>query len=194
MKKASCLFTAGALAVGFTLAVPTAAFAQRSSAQDHPRTAWGEPDLSGVYAEFTTAPIERPREFGNKEFFTEEEFAVFQQLRLEQVNEDDETEPGTAADVHYDMGTFALSENEGVSSPNLRTSIVTQPANGRIPEFLPAAIARRDERAEWRRGREFDGPEFRSLTSAVSFGPAPCRRSCPAVTTATCRSTRARAM
>jgi hypothetical protein len=144
--------------------VPTAEFAQRYSAQDHPRTDWGEPDLSGVYAEFTTAPIERPREFGNKEFFTEEEFAVFQQLRLEQVNEDDETEPGTAADVHYDMGTFALSENEGVSSPNLRTSIVTQPANGRIPEFLPAAIARRDERAEWRRGREFDGPEFRSLT------------------------------
>jgi hypothetical protein len=134
------------------------------TAPSHPKTAWGEPDISGAYAEFTTAPLERPPELGEKEFFTPEEFAAFEQQRLEEVNEDDETVPGTAADVHYDFGTFALSENEGVTSPNLRTSIVTRPKNGRIPPLTPAAAARRDARAEARKGHEFDGPEYRSLT------------------------------
>ena len=57
---------------------------------------------------------------------------------------DDDTEPGTQADVHYSMGQFALSENEGVTSLNLRTSIVTQPKNGRIPPLTAEAAARRD--------------------------------------------------
>jgi len=137
-----------------------------SSAQsgDSFRTAWGEPDLTGVYAEFTVAPLERPRELGQQEFFTPEQFAAFEQQRLEQVDQDDETVAGTPADVHYDMGTFALSENEGVTSPNLRTSIVVSPSDGRIPPLTQAAEARRQARAEARRGHEFDGPEMRSLT------------------------------
>jgi hypothetical protein len=150
----------GALAAIAALTAPV----QPAAAQSQPRTAWGEPDISGVYSEFTIAPIERPPELGEKEFFTPEEFAAFEQQRLEEVDQDDETEPGTAADVHYDMGTFALSANEGTTSPNLRTSIVTRPKNGRIPPLVPAAVARRDARAEARRGREFDGPETRSLT------------------------------
>jgi hypothetical protein len=158
MKREACLTTAGACALA--VLAPVAVLAQ----SDHPRTPWGVPDLSGVYAEFTTAPLERPREFADKEYFTPDEFEAFEQARLEEVNEDDETEPGTAADVHYDMGTFALSENEGVTSPNLRTSIVVQPADGRIPELTAEAVARQDARAEARQGHEFDGPEFRSLT------------------------------
>jgi len=138
--------------------------AQTASKQAPPRTSWGVPDLSGVYAEFTIAPLERPREFADKEFFTPDALEAFQKARLEEVDQDDETQPGTAADVHYDMGTFALSQNEGVTSPNLRTSIVTQPKDGRIPTLLPQAVARRDARAEARRGHEFDGPETRSLT------------------------------
>jgi hypothetical protein len=131
---------------------------------DHPRTAWGVPDLSGVYSEFTTAPLERSPEFGEREFLTPEEFAAFERAMLEEVDEDDETTPGTAADVHYDFGQFALGANEGFASPNMRTSIITQPANGRMPEMLPTAVARREALAEQRVGREFDGPEFRSLT------------------------------
>jgi hypothetical protein len=83
---------------------------------------------------------------------------------LSQQFADDDTEPGTQADVHYSMGQFALSENEGVTSLNLRTSIVTQPKNGRIPALTPTATARRDAIAAARRGHEFDGPETRSLT------------------------------
>jgi hypothetical protein len=139
-----------------TLAVP-------ALAQDHPRTSWGEPDISGVYAEFTTAPFQRPKELGEQEFFTPEQFEANRQMRLEEVDQDDETQPGTAADVHYDMGTFALSENEGISSRNLRTSILTMPKDGRIPAMTTAAVERIEAWNAARRGHEFDGPEMRSL-------------------------------
>ncbi len=139
--------------------------AQVAWSQEHPRTPWGEPDIAGVYAEFTTAPLERPPELGDKEFFVDAADAEsYRQQKLEAADEDDETQPGTPEDVHYDFGTFALSENEGVTSPNLRTSIVNRPSNGRIPPLTAAAEARREARAAARRGHEFDGPEFRSLT------------------------------
>ena len=93
-------------------------------AQEQRKTAWGEPDLAGAYTEFTIAPLERPQELGTKEYFTPAEAEIFQLQRLEEVNQDDETEPGTQADVHYDFGTYALSANEGITSPNLRTSII----------------------------------------------------------------------
>jgi hypothetical protein len=155
---------------GFGLSLD--ATAQKGNAKDHPKTAWGDPDITGVYAEFTTAPLERPTELGDKEFFTPEEHAVYAQRKLEEADQDDETIPGTPADVHYDMGTFKLSENEGVTSLNLRTSIVTTPKNGRIPPLTPAAAARRDARAAARKGHEFDGPENRSLTERCIVWPS----------------------
>jgi hypothetical protein len=135
-----------------------------ASAQEVRKTAWGEPDLAGQYSEFTLAPLERAPDLGNKEFFTPEEAEAYAAQRSQETGGDEETEPGTEADVHYSMDTFKLSANEGATSPNLRTSIVTKPANGRIPPLVPAAIARRDARAAVRKGHEFDGPEFRSLT------------------------------
>jgi hypothetical protein len=135
-----------------------------AQAQKQPRTAWGDPDLTGAYSEFTTAPLERAPEYGDREFLAREEYEEFAKRRLEQRFDADDTEPGTQADVHYSMGQFQLSENEGVHSLNLRTSIVTQPKNGRIPPLTAEATARRDARAAARRGKEFDGPEMRSLT------------------------------
>jgi len=152
------------IAAGVAAAIAAVVAPASAHAQKHPRTAWGDPDIAGSYAEFTTAPLERDPKYGDKEFFTPEEHAEFAKTRLTQQFADDDTEPGTQADVHYSMGQFALSENEGVTSLNLRTSIVTEPKNGRIPALVPAAVARRDAIAAARRGHEFDGPETRSLT------------------------------
>jgi hypothetical protein len=153
-----------AAAIAAILSLPLAGCAPGGSESAEGRTAWGDPDISGAYAEFTTAPLERDPNLGDKEFFTATEHEEFAKQRLSQQFDADDTEPGTAADVHYSMGQFALSENEGVTSLNLRTSIVTQPKNGRIPALTEAAVARRDARAAARRGKEFDGPEMRSLT------------------------------
>jgi hypothetical protein len=156
----------GAIAGAIGLIAPFTTQAQSASGDGFPRTAWGVPDLSGVYAEYTTAPLERPEEFGEREFLTEEEFAELERRRLAPIvrNPETDTTPGTRADVHYNFDQFALGANEGVSSPNRRTSIVTSPDNGRIPDTVPQAAERRQALAAPRRGREFDGPEFRSLT------------------------------
>jgi hypothetical protein len=162
MRRRLSTCAAGLSAGLMTLAAPSGAGAQAAGTDDHPRTAWGEPDLSGVYSEYTTAPLERPEAFGDREFLTPEEYEAREQERSDPA--DEVLAPGTAADVHYDMDTYALSADEGVSSPNMRTSIVVSPANGRIPPLLPGAEARAAAYAEWRSGREFDGPEFRSLS------------------------------
>jgi hypothetical protein len=159
MKHHSYTVAAGVI-VGLAAAVSTLSAQTQSKA----RTSWGDPDISGAYSEFTTAPLERDPSLGEKEFFTPEEHEEHAKQRMAQRFDADDTEPGTQEDVHYSMGQFALSENEGVTSLNLRTSIVTQPKNGRIPPLTAAAAARRDARAAARKGREFDGPEMRSLT------------------------------
>ena len=160
------------VAAGIVAGLAAATVSLGAQAQKHPRTAWGDPDLTGAYAEFTTAPLERDVALGDKEFFTPEEHVEFAKQRLTLAFADDETEPGTQADVHYDIEKFQLSENEGVTSLNLRTSIVTQPKNGRIPPLTPTAAARRDARAEARKGHEFDGPELRSLTERCIVWPS----------------------
>lgn len=148
---------------GHLLVLCLALSASTAQAQQ-PRTSWGDPDIAGVYSEFTLAPIERPVNLGTQEFFTPEEAREYQQRVLDAADEDDETQPGTPEDVHYDMGTYSLSANEGRTSENLRTSIITFPANGRIPPLTEAAVARQQARNAARAGHEFDGPEFRSLS------------------------------
>jgi hypothetical protein len=167
MKRTLDSFALGATACAVALATSFGAAAQKN-----PRTPWGDPDFTGAYAEFTTAPLERPAELADKEFFSSrEEHDQWAKLKLEDANQDDETLPGTPEDVHYDMGQFALSENEGTTSLNMRTSIVNT-KNGRIPALTPAAAARRDARAAARKGHEFDGPEFRSLTERCIVWPS----------------------
>ena len=48
-----------------------------ASAGDGGRTAWGEPDLQGIWTDVHQTPLERPAKFANKEFFTDEERQEF---------------------------------------------------------------------------------------------------------------------
>jgi len=163
-----------AIAAAGALALSAAPHADaQTKAKSVPKTAWGDPDITGTYAEFTTAPLERPAELSNQEFYSSrDQWQVYAQKRIQEVDQDVETIPGTQEDVHYDMGTFKLSENEGTTSLNMRTSIVIQPKNGRIPALTPAAAARRDSAAAARKGHEFDGPESRSLTERCIVWPS----------------------
>src|SRR5688572_21731961 len=48
------------------------------------RTPWGEPDLQGIWSNRFVTPLERPREFGTREFLTEDEIAAAERQLLEQ--------------------------------------------------------------------------------------------------------------
>jgi hypothetical protein len=149
----------GVVAVAAALLAPSPILGQAGT-----RTSWGEPDISGYFTQSSIVPLERPRELGEQEFYTPEEAASREAARLAPPEESEERERGTAGDVHYDFDQFGLSQFQNDVAPNLRTSIIVDPPNGRLPELVDAAITRRDARNEARRGHEFDGPENRSLT------------------------------
>src|SRR5881392_4374131 len=61
-----------------------------------PRTADGVPDLTGDWTNATFTPLERPAEFAAKEFFTPEEAAAYEKVRIDSFL-------GQPADnIHYD--------------------------------------------------------------------------------------------
>jgi hypothetical protein len=47
------------------------------------KTPWGEPDLQGIWNNPVVTPLERPAEFGTREFLTEAEAARLQEQLLE---------------------------------------------------------------------------------------------------------------
>jgi hypothetical protein len=52
-------------------AVPVAA-QSATTTSPHLRTAWGDPDLQGIWNQVFNTPLERPARFANREFFTDE--------------------------------------------------------------------------------------------------------------------------
>ena len=67
------------LAAVSTVIVVVALAAIEVAAQTAPRTAWGHPDLQGVWDYRTITPLQRPEELADREFLTEEEAANLEQ-------------------------------------------------------------------------------------------------------------------
>jgi hypothetical protein len=115
--------------------------AQREAAMkdyNAPRTPWGDPDLRGVYLTATYTPLQRPTELANKPLYTEEEaVAAFKRA----VEADAEVDPRT---VHYDWKEYSMDAWQGGARPSLRTSLIVDPQDGRIPPMTPEAQQRRE--------------------------------------------------
>ena len=127
------------LALVAVLALPALAMAQ-----DTPRTDWGAPDLQWVWDFRTITPMERPEDLGDKAFLTEEEAAERERNAVErdiQLWEADarRTEAGGSVGGYnnfwMDRGTRVVGTR--------RTSLITDPPNGRLPEMTGEGQARR---------------------------------------------------
>jgi hypothetical protein len=91
-----------------------------------PRTAWGDPDLTGLWPidKLNGTPVQRPESFGTRRYLTDDEFAErAERLRGLNARYDDEI----AANK---MGTGHWAE---MGEPNRLTSLIVEPANGRLP-------------------------------------------------------------
>jgi hypothetical protein len=133
-------------------------------------TPWGDPDLQGIWSNATITPLERPPELAGQEFFTEEEAAQYTRQTLDLTNRD--RRDGTALedldraynDFWWDSGTSVVK--------TLRTSIIIDPPNGRIPPLTHEASKLAEERAEERRLHATDGPENMALTDRCIWRPS----------------------
>jgi len=109
-----------------------------------PRTPDGQPDLQGYWTNAGYAPLERPEKV-TKEFYTREEAAEFEKQFVDY--EAAQTEPGTIPDVHYDHTQFGLDRSVAGYSSNLRTSLIVDPPNGKLPPLSAEGQKRAAERA-----------------------------------------------
>ena len=120
-----------------------------ASTQEAPRTAWGAPDLQGVWDFRTITPLQRPERYGDREFLTWIEAAILEQRAVARAaRASPETEAGGRVGSYNnswrDRGTRTIETR--------RTSLIVDPPNGRLPEMSAAGqarmAARRERRAE----------------------------------------------
>ena len=113
-----------------------------------PRTSDGHPDLQGFWNNTTYVPLERPKDV-TKEFYTREE--AVERVKRAAAEESEQTEPGTIADVHYDFTQFGLDRSQSPIGLNLRTSLIVDPPDGRLPPMTEEGRKRNAARAEARK-------------------------------------------
>lgn len=127
-----------------------------------PRATDGRPDLQGIWTNDTYTPLERPRGFEDKAFFSEREKAAFQkQVRDDLLALVAEANQKTTGDIGY--GEF------GTLISDRRTSLIIDPVNGRIPPLLPE-VRRRLEGSGLQKA---DGPEDLDAAARCLSWPGP---------------------
>jgi hypothetical protein len=93
------------------------------------KTAWGEPDLQGIWTDEFETPLQRPAKYASQEFFTEA-----QRAELDQVRSGILGRRATERDANngYNGAVFFSTKRTGA-----RTSKIADPPNGRIPALTP---------------------------------------------------------
>ena len=148
------------------LLTPHVSAAQRRSADrsaenwQTPRTAWGAPDIQGVWDYRTATPLERPAEFEGREFLSEEEVAAYEHRAATRPDGRPPDDPRSAPSVHapewLDYGKTVVGTR--------RTSLITAPHDGRVPPLSDEGERRAAALRTARQGRAVaDSYHARSL-------------------------------
>jgi hypothetical protein len=159
-----------------------------------PLTADGRPDLQGVWANNNATPLERPKELAGRSSLTDEEVAAMKKKAAELYDGHGDAAfgdtifqtvyasvkglpSGSASGPHkkaaneFDAGTGDYSSEWIVAREwDNRTSLATDPPDGRIPAMTPEGLARRTA-AFAAMSRPATGPQDRGLQErCITFG------------------------
>ncbi len=185
MSRCSVLIFAFLCATAASGVVSTAEAQNRASDPGQwevPRTPDGHPDLQGKWTNQSMTPIQR-REGQEGLVYTPEEVAEIEQgyvdrtvLGAEPSDPDRPPPPpkNTISAVDsYNNVYFERGNLVAVVHGEPRTSLITFPSNGRIPELTPEGERRRQERRDLRgQFEQYDHPELRPLAERclTSYG------------------------
>jgi hypothetical protein len=102
--------------------------------------------------------LERPEELKGKQFFTREELFAYEATVFGRSSRE---RPVAAGQV----GTYNdfWWDSDSKRAQNLRTSLIVEPADGKVPPLTPEAQRRVDADRAYARAHAADGPEDRSL-------------------------------
>jgi len=102
------------------------------------RTAWGDPDLQGLWTDEYQIPLQRPAKFAGRETLTDEEMRQLDEERSGKPTFGSKrAEKGSEKDVAgaYNSDIFLTHRHTG-----RRTSLIVDPPDGRIPPFTPEKL------------------------------------------------------
>ncbi|MXZ72008.1 MAG: hypothetical protein F4Z04_10995 [Acidobacteria bacterium] len=124
-------------------------------------TPWGDPDLQGLWNYSTNTPLQRPEEHAGREWLTEEEVeaANLESRTFATSERRSELTPLLDLSLNFNQFWWDIGGSTG------RTSLITDPADGRLPPRTPSreayeasAEAQRLQEARWGLGPAH-GPE-----------------------------------
>jgi hypothetical protein len=96
-----------------------------------PKTAWGDPDLQGVWPGNMGVPMQRPLNMGARAELTDEEFA--QKLQQAQQQQAADAESTAASDSRVGIGPPSYWTERG--KPTKQSSLIVEPRDGRLPQL-----------------------------------------------------------
>jgi hypothetical protein len=123
----------------------------------------GRPDLQGIWGFATLTPLQRPKEFVDKETLTAEEKANLEERAVRDQFVDRPPPPGNPGSynkVWSDAGTKVVATN--------RTSLIVDPPDGRVPPLTPHGKAR--EAALAAKANTAAGPEDATIWDRCIVG------------------------
>ncbi len=167
----------GALLAAVSITMPSAPVVAQAVPEDltvmppvptdyQPRkTAWGDPDLRGTWPidNIASLPMNRPAQFGNRFWLTEEENAA----RLQQIER-----AAQAYDAEDRAGRIGMGHWVESNSSGRRTSLLVDPPSGQLPTMTPEAEALyRAGRSSWTPNTKFNWvTDFDAWDRCVSRG------------------------
>lgn len=168
-----------AMVVKLGMALLAASALNTALASDYvpPRTEHGYPDLQGIWTNASQTPLERPRDLGEQRAFDSEQARQVEQgwldyIAARQADSDPDRPPpqDTNVDLGYDNFWVDMGTNVIRIGDEYRTSIIIQPADGRIA-YVEGGRTNMFARRPAGMG-PYDGPEARPLGERciMSFG------------------------
>ncbi|HTS49566.1 MAG TPA: hypothetical protein VMH05_16550 [Bryobacteraceae bacterium] len=153
------------------LVIPASAAGQSSSKRwTAPRTPDGHPDLQGIWTNSTMTQLERPEQFAGKQTLTEAEATAYEKTTIVQ-RDRDRRDGGADVDVGRAYNELFFDQGSQLARLNgtIRTSMVIDPPDGRIPPLTPEAQKRQEALRAEARLHPADGPENRSLAERCLY-------------------------